>query len=559
MAHCATPMSPTGGPRDEVPPTIVSSTPPNYSTNFTAKEVSIEFSEWVAIKDIYKELLISPPLKERPEFKIKKKSLVFEIEEELLENTTYTFYLGNSIADITERNPFKNLEYVFSTGDFVDSLSIRGQVLDAITGEAVENVSVMLYTTDRGDSINIDSLPYNSRPTYVAKTDKSGKYELNSLRDIPFLIFVLNDQNANYLYDLPNEEIAFSDTLILAYQKTPPADKIVIDSLTNDTTIIKARKATPINLFLFATQDTIQDIVSVEIPKDKNIQIILEKEANSYEFKVIDFAPDFKFLIEEPNRTNDTLNFWLKGALPDSLSFLFTVDGEFLDTLDFVVNEREIPVDSRRKSKKPKVVARKTIRIKSNIDDHQIGFEEPLKLEFDYPIEKYDFSKFVWMEDSVIVIPQIEFADSTYRRINISTEFDEKKDYELVIPDSCLYNIVHKTNDSTHYHFKTRTIEDYGEIMMTLESEYDCQFIIQLTNESGVILKEQIAYSGETITYSRLLPSKYKLQAIIDLNNNGKWDTGSYSLKRQAEKISIYNQVLDLRPNWEIEENWIIN
>ena len=98
-----------GGPKDEVPPKIVSTTPPNRSTNFTAKEVNIEFDEWVKLENVYKNLLISPPLKERPDFKIKKKSLVFKIEEKLLDNTTYTLYLGDVIADITENNKFKKM------------------------------------------------------------------------------------------------------------------------------------------------------------------------------------------------------------------------------------------------------------------------------------------------------------------------------------------------------------------------------------------------------------------------------------------------------------------
>lgn len=558
MAHCATPMNPQGGPRDEIAPRILSSTPPNYSTNFIAKEVNIEFDEYVKLKDIYKELLISPPLLTRPDFRIKKKSLVFEIEEELLENTTYTIFLGNSIADITENNQYKNLEYVFSTGDFVDSLSIKGKVLDAITGQAIEDVSVMLYTTDR-DSINIDSLPYLSRPTYVAKTDKSGSYELNSLRDIPFLIFVLKDQNANYLYDLPNESIAFSDSLILAYPKTNIPDKIIIDSLTNDTTIIKSRKIIPIDLLMFTTQDTIQDIISAEIPKDKNIEIILKNEVTSYDFEVLDYVSDFNFLIEEPNKTNDTLNFWLKGSLPDSLSFVLSLEGIIFDTLYFEINEPERSDNARRQPKKSDEEPIKPIKIKSNIKKHFIGYQEGVELEFDYPLGRYDFSKFIWMEDSVVVVPTITFSDSTYRRINISTVFDEKKSYELVIPDSCLFDIVDRSNDSLYYSFKTRTIEDYGSLFVILESEYDCQLIIQLTNEKGLVLIERIARKGEVLKFEKLTPAKYKLQAIIDMNNNGKWDTGSYHLKRQAEKINVFNSVLDIRPNWEVEENWRIN
>lgn len=558
LAHCATPMNPRGGPKDEVAPKILSSTPENYSTNFIAKEVSIEFDEYVKITDIYKELLISPPLETRPNFRIKKKSLVFEIEEELLENTTYTFFLGSSIADITENNKFTNLEYVFSTGDYVDSLSIKGKVLDAITGDAIENVSVMLYTTDR-DSINIDSLPYLSRPTYVAKTDKSGSYELNSLRDIPFLIFVLNDQNANYLYDLPNEAIAFSDTLIIPYPITNIPDKIIIDSLTNDTSIIKSRPIIPIDLLMFTAQDTIQDIISIEISEDKNIEIILKNEVKSYDFDVLDYVSDLKFLIEDPNRTNDTLNFWLKGSLPDSLSFVLSLEGIIFDTLYFEINRPERADQVKRKSKKSDKEPINTIRIESNIKKHFIGYKEEVELEFDYPLAVYDFSKFILMEDSVVVFPTIEFSDSSYRRLNISSDFDDQKDYELVIPDSCLYDIANRTNDSLYYSFKTRKIDDYGILMVTLESEYDCQFVIQLTNEQGDILIERIAKKGDVIKYENLTPAKYKLQAIIDVNNNGKWDPGSYNLKRQAEKINFFNSVLDIRPNWEVEENWVIN
>lgn len=558
LAHCATPMNPRGGPRDEVAPKILSSTPQNYSTNFIAKEVSIEFDEYVKLTDIYKELLISPPLESRPNFRIKKKSLVFEIEEELLKNTTYTFFLGNSIGDITENNKFKNLEYVFSTGDFVDSLSIKGKVLDAITGEAIEDVSVMLYTTDR-DSINIDSLPYLSRPTYVAKTDKSGSYELNSLRDIPFLIFVLNDQNANYLYDLPNEAIAFSDTLIIPYPTTNIPDKIIIDSLTNDTTIIKSRAIIPIDLLMFTAQDTIQNIISVEISEDKNIEIILKNEVESYDFDVLDYVSDLNFLIEDPNKTNDTLNFWLKGSLPDSLSFVLSLEGIIFDTLYFEINMPERVDNARRQPKKSDKEPKKAIKIESNIKKHFIGYKEGVELEFDYPLEIYDFSKFILMEDSVVVVPTIEFSDSTFRRINISTDFDENKNYELTIPDSCLYDIVNRSNDSLYYSFKTRKLEDYGSLIVILESKYDCQFIIQLTNEQGDILIERIAKKGDILKFENLSPAKYKLQAIIDANNNGKWDTGSYNLKRQAEKINFFNSVLDIRSNWEVEENWMIN
>ena len=558
LSKCANPIRPMGGPKDEVPPKIVSTTPPNRSTNFTAKEVNIEFDEWVKLENVYKNLLISPPLKERPDFKIKKRSLVFKIEEELLDNTTYTFYLGDVIADITESNKFKNLEYVFSTGDYVDSLMLSGEVKDALSGEPMEDVTVMLYTTDR-DDYEIDSLPYLTRPTYVAKTDETGKFELNSLRDIPYLIFVLKDQNTNYLYDLPNESIAFSDTLVLAYQKGNAQDQMVIDSLTNDTTIIKARRAKPLNLSMFIATDTIQKIISNEIPEDKHIQIILKHEASSYKFEAIENIPDFDFLIEEPNATLDTLDFWLKGNknLPDSMAFKLTVDDQILDTLFYVVNEPEI-TDERRRGRKPKDEEEAFLEMTTNLKDEKIGKEGILKLEFNYPIQMIDSSKIVFIADSTRMYPEYKFTDSTFRKINFFADFDPELEYEVNIEDSAFRDIINRYSDSTYFHFNVMTLEDYGKLKLDLKSDYDCQIIIQMTNEKDILLREDIVRAGEQIDYGYLLPEKYVLWAIIDENNNGKWDAGNYSLKRQAEKIIKFSKVLEMRANWEMEEEWNI-
>ena len=226
---CANVMAPTGGPRDEDPPVVLRSTPPNYSPNYTGEQIRIYFDEFVTLANLRQQLLVSPPLENDPEFRIRGRSIIIDIEDELSENTTYNLFLGDAIRDITEGNAIPNFQFVFSTGDYVDSLSLGGQVIHAFTLEPVEGVSVMLY-----DNI-YDSVPYKERPVYFARTNKEGLFTISNMREGEYLIFGLVDNNANFLYDLPDEKIAFLDSLVSPRYVSPPA---LPDTLAPDTLMV---------------------------------------------------------------------------------------------------------------------------------------------------------------------------------------------------------------------------------------------------------------------------------------------------------------------------------
>jgi len=211
---CANPVSPSGGPVDKEPPEVLNSEPPNFSVNFDKKIIQIVFNEFVKLNQPNQQVIISPPLKKMPQFKIRGKSVIIDIEETLFENTTYSIFFGNAIVDITEENPLVNYLYVFSTGNQIDSLAIAGEVVNAFNLEPEEDVFVMLHSA-KNDTVPADSLPMLVRPLYIARTNEDGQFRLRYLRDEPLKIFALFDLNSNYLYDLPDEEIAFSDSLLL--------------------------------------------------------------------------------------------------------------------------------------------------------------------------------------------------------------------------------------------------------------------------------------------------------------------------------------------------------
>ncbi len=206
---CAKVVAPTGGPKDEEHPLIVEVNPPDYTVNFDSKKISITFNEYIQLKDLNNNLIISPPVGEKPDVKVKGKTLVIEFNEELKDSTTYNIYFGNSVQDYNEGNPIENFEYVLSTGTYIDSLSISGKIINSFNLLPEEGVYVMLYKDLE------DSVPIKQIPIYISKTNKEGLYRINNISNNKYKLFALRDFNKNYLFDLPNEDIAFIDSLVL--------------------------------------------------------------------------------------------------------------------------------------------------------------------------------------------------------------------------------------------------------------------------------------------------------------------------------------------------------
>ena len=148
LFSCATPIAPDGGPKDETPPQVDSiGTTPNFQTNFQKQRIEITFDEWIKLDDVFNEVVVSPPLNKRPQITTKGKTVRVDFDEEevLREAATYTINFGEAVQDLTESNPAEDLRFVFSTGDFIDSLEISGTIKDVLTNEPVEGALFMLY------------------------------------------------------------------------------------------------------------------------------------------------------------------------------------------------------------------------------------------------------------------------------------------------------------------------------------------------------------------------------------------------------------------------------
>ncbi|HEX7411317.1 MAG TPA: Ig-like domain-containing protein [Bacteroidales bacterium] len=542
IAACAVQSPISGGKKDIIPPSVVSSVPANFSTGFTGQRIIISFNEFATLKDIEKQMLISPPVANEPDFKMRGKSLIISFKEPLQKDATYSVYMGNAIVDITEGNPLTDYAFVFSTGNKIDSLGFNGSVLDAIDQTPPKDALAMLYNG------STDSLPYLSRPLYVARVnDSTGDFKFQNLREGNFKLIVLQDQNSNFLYD-KGEAIAFADTLILAHHVDIPK----LDSLGKPIHIVDKDKFKKSALAMFHESDSVQRILRTAMVAPNHMQLALRLPVKSPKLKKFVADTLGAWYVSETNATRDTLNFWLKNIHSDSLHFILSDGSRVLDTLNIsLAFKTKNAQKADRQGIKPK------LRLKTNIPQQgNFPLHTQLMLVSDNPLKKADFSSFKLVEDSTTLRPKVQFLDSLKRRIIIKKQLLEATQYQLIIPDSVFEDIYGMANDSISIKFKTRALADYGSLTLKIHFNIPKPHIIQLLTDAGKVIQENMIEADGKISYPFLLPGKYKVKAIVDNNHNGKWDTGNYLRHIQPEKIIVFPKVLDLRGNWEQEEDW---
>lgn len=184
---CANIIPPSGGPRDTIPPRLLSATPGDSTLNFKANRIVLTFDEYVDLQEVQNNLLFTPTFEINPEVAVRAKTVTVRFRDSLLPNTTYILNFGNAIRDVNEANPLRNYTYTFSTGPVLDSLTLSGKVLLAESGKTDSTLIVMLH---RNLS---DSAVVKQRPVYVARVDAAGNFRFQNLPKDTFAIYALGD------------------------------------------------------------------------------------------------------------------------------------------------------------------------------------------------------------------------------------------------------------------------------------------------------------------------------------------------------------------------------
>lgn len=516
FTNCAKRGTITGGLKDTLAPVILSTNPENFSTRFKEKTIQINFDEYVKLNKVNQQLIISPPMETQPEITPMgnpSKFIKIKIFDTLKANTTYSFNFGESIQDNNEGNPYTNYKYVFSTGDYIDSLKLTTSFEDAYSKKSKGTVNVLLYETEGFN----DSTIYKKKPLYVASAkDSVSTVDLENLKSGSYYLVALQEKNSNYKFDPKSDKIGFYPTPISLPTDSAFSVKLFIEN--KQTTAYRPAMVSQ-NKWLAAYEGGTENLkVSVrgnnkpiasrivKVPQKDSIFIFTPLE--KYDSLQFNFKNDF--YEKAHNVTQRTLK------QIDTLQVKFTKSGtiQFRDTVSFTTNT---PF---------KTIANDLIQVIGK-DSLQIPFS--IKLDSVNNTVKIVFDK---VEDEKYTV---------FLKPNSVTDF-----YDTPLKTEMIQR------------FQTGKLIDYGNISFTLSGTVNYPIILELLTKDEKLYDYLYITEESSIAFRAIEPEKYFVRIIEDANGNKKWDTGSYLEKRQPEKVINFQKEFDIRANWELNETLVL-
>lgn len=581
---CASTGTPDGGPYDEEPPRFVRSTPAPAATAVADRKISIEFDEFIKLENAAEKVIISPPQQEQPEVKTSGRKVQVKFIDSLRANTTYTIDFGDAIVDNNEGNPLGQYTFTFSTGESIDTMEVSGTVLNAENLEPIKGIQVGLHR-------NLNDTAFCRLPfDRISRTDSRGRFTVRGIAPGTYRIYALMDGNQNYMFDSKTEQIAWSDSLVVPSS----TGAVRFDTVWNevDTTLIDTVYRIDYTRFLpddimlraFKEENTVQYLAKNERPELNRFNLFFNAKADTLPvLKGIDF--DERKLLVEHSVHFDSITYWINDtALVECDTLTFRLDYLATDTLGVLSprtdtlrmlnkvprerrmamkaeEEKKLEKERKKRMKKGDTLAVETKFLAANIDaPSALDLNRNIVLRFDEPLQRIDTSAIhmslkvdsLW-ED----IPFIFRTDTvTPRRYEILADWQPEREYRLRVDSLAFTGIYGLSTDKVEKTLKVKKLEDYGTLYLNIVGAGP-HAVVQLLGSNDAVVREQPVKPDGTCDFYFLKPStKYYIRLFIDTNNNGKWDTGSYDGKRQAEEVFYFPKVWEMKANFEFEETW---
>lgn len=521
LLSCARVGSPIGGNKDTIAPQVLGANidTPRVNVPRDLRELRIAFDEYITLKDIQKNLIISPPIK-----KIKKilpanlatKELIIQWSDTLQANTTYSFNFGSSIQDFKEGNPLPYYNFAFSTGDKIDDTYISGEVHDAgaIT-KADSKVSrvVGLYQ-------NKDSMDYRQKPYYIAKVDEDGYYELNYLSPGKYRIIAFQDDNGNSVYDAGKEKIGF--------QK----ESVVLD-----------KSISGLNLNLYPSAKSLKYIEM----KETLGGILMLFEGNPQKVEVLSLNEKLKDYKIVHRSKSDSIRIWFDalkdklGENSENLKFSYDADGK-KDT---------VSIFYKRNAQNEMTL--------SNDGSNVLAPKSNFKLISNYEISRIQPEKWTLTLDSLSTVPfSAILSETNPNQIFVKADFQEGKKYRLTIPKETVSSYYESIKKSYQWNIEADLVQNYGSFILRLKNKPNSKFWLQLLDSSEKIIYEKYTDDAEN-KFAIVKPAEYFVRILVDKNGNKNWDGADFLKEVFSEDVFVFYKKINIRPLWTLEEDWDLN
>lgn len=583
-------IGPQGGPKDSIPPQLVKEVPLNRTTNFNAKKIEITFNEYIQGDNVVDNVLLSPPMKQMPDIRFVGKKVLVQLNDTLKPETTYTIDFGRAICDFTEKNPLPGYRYAFSTGEVIDSMSVEGTILNSEDLKPAAGVLVGAYAN------LADSVFEQQAFDYVSKTDSTGYFRIDNMRPGLYSIYALQDISRDYFYQ-PGEGLAFGLTAesrfikvdSLKFKVERSRDSLIVDSLVVDSTIVDSveiqetrneKRELPV-MYFFKEEKVRQYLQRGLRPEAYQLQFLFsgkhdsvptfralrpsEVDTSYSDNKYVDWMPYSRWSY---NETNDTIMVWLTDSVAIGQDSIFVEVNHYrtdsIYQLEHVIDTVKCIYRAPRLTEKliadrKKQWENRKLKITSSLSG-TVDVDKPLILTFAMPADSITKDSItLWHKVDTVYTPltyELKPLDDIGIKCEVVYPWQPGEAYEMRIDSGLVIDCYGKANDKTLVQFKRRPLEDYSTLRVYVEPNKE-QLRVQLLDKQEKMLRDVPLQKGQ-VYFEHLAPSTYKLRVYVDENNDGRWTTGDWMLKRQPEKVYNHDKELNMKANWDFEETIVL-
>jgi hypothetical protein len=565
LARCAQVGYPEGGPRDSLPPRIVTMLPEHGTTNFTGKRIYIEFDEYVVLKDQQKEFFISPPGGKIPGISLRGRGVQIDIRDTLLENQTYSLNFGGMIRDNNESNHLYDFRFVFSTGPEIDSMFMSGYTVDAYTRDSVPQSFIFFYPA------HIDSMPqWDStlfrNPAAAARAQPNGLFTAENLKPVDYRVYALDDRNGNRTYEPGTDRVGFLDS-VYNPALMPPF------TIRYDTS--RKYNVPEPQLYFRMFMD-----------KGFKRQYLVDSERPVQHRAILDFNADYpviteltldgidstRIITQHLKPTLDSISLWLhvpSEELPD------TIKGRIIylrhdslsvlrpDTVKLALAWKAF--EQRKRDRNDTLPEPNPFKYKVDASQELNPYKN-IPITFDYPI--------VEMDSAAVSLTRVEGEGADEKRLparfnfiqdtvdmmrwTLSSQWVPNAKYELLVPAGAFTDVAGQKNDTLRAAFTVKPVEKFATLELNIKGKTpESEYVIQILGQGNAPEREYRHVRTGKLEVPYLEPGTVRIRVIEDINGNGQWDGGDLIKRMQPERTELFLTEKG-EPEIENKENWAL-
>ena len=586
LSRCASMMTPTGGPRDTLPPVILNMTPDNFSVNRPTvhhEKIYIEFDEFVQLKDQQKEFFTSPQMKKKPLVSMRGKGIVVQLRDTLEANTTYALNFGSAVRDNNEGNPLYSMRYVFSTGPTIDSMIFSGYTADSYKADSVSKSFIWFFPADSVENVaEYDSTIFKYKPAVIARAENNGIFIAQNLKPIPYRVYAVQDKNDNQMYEPGSDQVGFLEK---SYNPAEMPDFAMwYDSIRQYVT------AEPqLYLRMFTDKAFRRQLLSqTERPLQHKAMLYFGAAHPRIERIRFDSIPEDRVIVDPQTVGRDTIALWFNmpsSALPDTIKGEITYfKHDTVNVLQEVTEPLKLSwrlIETKEQEKEREKLERDRRKAEAAGEEWvepkkenpfayklpltgEINPENNLTVDFDYPLTRLDSAAMLLTltrsDNSIEDVP-VRFVRDTglLRRWHIEAPWTSGGQYTLTIPKGAITDVAGFSNDSIVGKYTVLDPEKFATVKIHVKGKDDkAKYILQLLDGSNALKQEKRDVTTGDWQFNYVPAGEIKFRIIEDMNGNGKWDTGNVVERLQPERAEIYandegEDTFATKTNWEVE------